>query len=251
MVLEIRNVTVTAGKARLIEDVSLSLQAGKLTVVLGANGAGKSTALAVLAGDTPPSNGEALLDGVALGALPPHRLAARRAVVLQHAPINFAFKVHEIVALSRPPLARSRWTADHAEERALHALDLTALADRSYPTLSGGERQRVQIARALAQLWHYAEAGQTGYLLMDEPTAHLDLKHQIVALEAARDFTVRGGAALCILHDLRLAHDFGDEIVLMKRGQIAARGTPDILKPAAIASIFDIPEDRAERLAVL
>jgi ABC-type hemin transport system ATPase subunit len=69
--------------------------------------------------------------------------------------------------------------------------------------------------------------------------------------EAARDFTVRGGAALCILHDLRLAHDFGDEIVLMKRGRIAARGTPDILKPAAIASIFDIPEDRAERLAVL
>lgn len=252
MALEIRNATVASGRATLIEDVSLKLEPNKLTVILGANGAGKSTALAVLAGDTLPSKGEALLDGEPLAKLSPHRLAARRAVVLQHEPIHFAFKVHEIVALSRPPLSRPNGQCDHIEERALRALDLMPLAERSYPTLSGGERQRVQIARALAQLWHHAEAGLTGYLLMDEPTAHLDLKHRIVALEAARDFVDGGGSALCILHDLNLARDFGDEIVLMKQGRIAARGqAPVLLQPAMIAEIFDISHDRAERLTVV
>jgi iron complex transport system ATP-binding protein len=249
--MELKTATVAVGKARLIEDVSLKLAPGALTVILGANGAGKSTTLAVLAGDLRPTRGEALLDGLPVAAYTPRALAMRRAVVLQHAPMNFALCVHEVVALSRPRGAALSHACDEIEERALRALELLPLAGRDYGTLSGGERQRVQIARALAQLWHHASPGQPGFLLMDEPTAHLDLKHQIIALEVAHGFTQAGGAALCILHDIGLAREFAGEIVLMKQGRIAARGpAADMLTASAIADIYDIPDERARRLAM-
>jgi iron complex transport system ATP-binding protein len=260
MALELRGVTVTAGRARLIEDVSLAVRPGMLTVVLGANGAGKSTALAVLACDMRPSAGEALLDGGPVGALTPADLATRRAVVLQHAPMNFSLCVHEIVALAGVSASESAQIAHkmrhipqwNVEESALNSLGLIPLAGRDYSTLSGGERQRVQIARALAQLRHHAEPGRPGYLLMDEPTAHLDLKHQIVALEVAQGFADAGGGALCILHDIGLAREFAGEVVLMKAGRIAACGTPgDLLSATVIADIYDIPDQRARRFAVL
>jgi iron complex transport system ATP-binding protein len=252
MALELDGVTVAAGRAQLIADVSLSIVPGKLTVILGANGAGKSTALAALAGDIRPAKGEARLDGVSLGSIEPRALAMRRAVVLQHAPLNFALQVHEVVALSRTPFGQAGAPADDVEERAIDALGLTALASRDYSTLSGGERQRVQIARALAQLWHHAGGSLPGYLLMDEPTAHLDLKHQIIALEAARRFADEGGAALCILHDLALAREFSDELVLMKGGRIAARGeASSLLTAVRIADILGVPDQRAQRLAML
>jgi iron complex transport system ATP-binding protein len=260
MALELRGVTVTVGRARLIEDVSLAVRPGVLTVILGANGAGKSTALAVLAGDMRPTVGEALLDGGSIGALTPADLAMRRAVVLQHAPMNFSLCVHEVVALagvSAPETAHiphnfGRVPRRNVEESALYSLGLMPLAARDYSTLSGGERQRVQIARALAQLWHHAEPARHGYLLMDEPTAHLDLKHQIVALEVAQSFAETGGGALCILHDIGLAREFAGEVVLMKGGRIAACGTPgDLLSASTIADIYDIPDQRARRFAVL
>ena len=252
MALEIRGVTVTAGRALLIENVSLTLEAGKLTVILGANGAGKSTALGVLAGDIQPSGGDALLDGAEITSLPPRELAARRAVVLQQAPLNFSLQVHEVVALSHMPYATRRKEADAVEARALAALGLIPLVNRDYATLSGGERQRVQIARALAQLWHHADGGRTGYLLMDEPTAHLDLKHQIIALEAARNFADSGGAGLCILHDLALAREFSNEVVLLKNGVVVASGDASrLLTSAMIAELYDIPDLHAERFAVL
>jgi iron complex transport system ATP-binding protein len=256
--LELKGVTVTAGRARLIEDVSFAIRPGTLTAVLGANGAGKSTALSVLAGDLRPAEGEALLDGRPIAGMPVAELAMRRAVVLQHAPMNFSLQVHEVVALSRTlqprasDLVQPRDAHLRIEEQALHALGLMPLAGRDYATLSGGERQRVQIARALAQLWHHAEPGRAGFLLMDEPTAHLDLKHQIVALEVARAFAAAGGGALCILHDIGLAREFSDEVVLMKHGRIAARGVADALLTAStIADIYDIPHKHAQRFSRL
>jgi iron complex transport system ATP-binding protein len=251
MALELRGVTVQAGSATLIEDVGFTVEPGRMTVVLGANGAGKSTALGVLAGDLAPATGAALLDGVDVATIAPLTLATRRAVVLQHAPINFALRVHEVISLSRIPYGMSARLADTVEERALVALDLIRLADRDYSTLSGGERQRVQIARAIAQLWHGAADARPGYLLMDEPTAHLDLKHQIVALEAARDFADAGGGVLCILHDLALAGEFSDAVVLMTSGRVTASGkAEELLTPAAIAGAYGISQERATRLAL-
>jgi iron complex transport system ATP-binding protein len=109
----------------------------------------------------------------------------------------------------------------------------------------------VQIARAVAQLWHGAADTRPGYLLMDEPTAHLDLKHQIVALEAARDFADAGGGVLCILHDLGLAREFSDSIVLMQSGRVAGIGpAQELLTPHAIAGAYGISPERAARLAL-
>lgn len=248
MALALDHVTVTAGQARLIQDVSLALEPGRLTVILGANGAGKSTALNVLAGDQRPAQGKVTLDGRPLADYTPRALAMRRAVVLQHAPMNFALCVHEVVALARAPFGTAA-QSDRAEERAIRTLDLEGLAARDYSTLSGGERQRAQIARALAQLWHAGDEPPT-YLMMDEPTAHLDLKHQITALEAARHFADAGGGALCILHDIALAREFADEIVLMKDGRVVANGAAAaLLTPAAIADIYGISGARANRLA--
>lgn len=251
MALELRHVSVRAGSAVLIEGVDLRLKAGTLTVILGANGAGKSTAMAALAGDLQPHSGAALLDGRPLASFSAIALARRRAVVLQHAPLHFAMCVHDILALSRTPFARSMQRGEGAEERALSALALSSLAGRDYTTLSGGERQRVQIARALAQLWHCNGDNGPGYLLMDEPTAHLDLKHQIIALEAARRFTDDGGATLCILHDVGLAREFADEAVLMKGGGVIASGAPaELLSTAMIAEVYGITDQRARRFAL-
>jgi iron complex transport system ATP-binding protein len=251
MALELRDVTVLAGGKTLISEITIALRSGKLTIILGANGAGKSTALSVLSGDMRPAAGSAILDGVSLADVPLPRLAERRAVVLQHAPINFALKVYEVVALSRSNFEITDVMADAVEEAALSALELLPLLDRDYATLSGGERQRVQIARALAQLGHNAEKGLPGYLLMDEPTAHLDLKHQIVALEAARHFAESGGAALCILHDIALARDFSDELVLMKDGRIAAHGDArELLTSETIADIYQISGSRARKFVL-
>lgn len=250
MPLSLKNVTITAGGKQLIGGVDLDLLPGRLTVILGANGAGKSTALNVIAGDQRPSRGDALLDGLPLHSFTPGELARRRAVVLQHTPINFSLCVHEVISLARTPFSGNARFSDGIEERALHQLGLMPLAARDYSTLSGGERQRVQIARALAQLWHYGNASVASYLLMDEPTAHLDLKHQIMALEAARAFADEGGGALCILHDLGLAREFSDEIILMKQGRIIAKGAaPSLLTSEMIAQIYDISGQRAKQLA--
>jgi len=250
MTLQLRDVTVTAGASTLIKDINLTVRPGQMTVVLGPNGAGKSTALAVLAGDTQPTEGKALLDGTDLRDVSLRALAARRSVVLQHAPINFALSVHEVIALSRPRFDQSDDRADAVEEYTMQSLGILPLAGRDYGTLSGGERQRVQIARALAQLRHYKEEGRAGFLLMDEPTAHLDLKHQVIALEAARDFADEGGGVLCILHDLPLAREFCDQLIMMKDGRIARSGAPHSLLTAdLIAQIYDIPHQRAAQLA--
>lgn len=248
MVLALEQVTVRAGAAVLLRDVSLAVRPGRVLAVLGPNGAGKSTALNVLAGDRRPSLGRAHLDGQALQSISRRVLATRRAVMRQHAPMNFPLLVHEVVALARHPFGQVS-TERAAIREAMAAVDVLPLAGRDYSTLSGGERQRVQIARALAQLWA-GEDGAPRYLLMDEPTAHLDLKQEIVALEAARQFAESGGGVLCILHDVGLARAFADDIVLLRGGRVFAAGAPSsVLTAANLQSLFDLPASRAEALA--
>lgn len=249
MALMLEQATVKLGRAVLIDRVSLAIRPGQVTVMLGANGAGKSTALGVLAGDIQVSSGRATLEGRDVKSIPLAELALRRAVVCQHAPISFPLMVHEVVALARHAARGSHRRHDHAVEQAMHETGILALAGRDYSTLSGGERQRVQIARALAQLVDPGE-GEPPYLLMDEPTAHLDLKHQVRALEIARDLASRGGGVLCILHDMALAREFADEIVLMRAGAVLDIGGPaTILTSHNIEAAFDLAPERARAMA--
>lgn len=218
---EMRSVSLARGGRTLLADAGLCLARGKVTVVVGPNGAGKSTLLKVLAGEMRPGSGTVLLDGDPLASLAPRSLARRRAVLPQHTEVAFAFRVAEVVGLGAAPSPRR--TAMVA--RLLERVDLAGFSERLYDSLSGGERQRVQLARVLAQLERLPREAP-GFLLLDEPTASLDLAHQLLVLEVARAHAVAGGGVLAILHDLNLAAMCADELVVLKAGRILAAGPP-------------------------
>jgi iron complex transport system ATP-binding protein len=242
-VLEALDVHVAIGGARLLDDVSLALRPGRVTCLLGPNGAGKSTLLRVLAGALAPDRGAVRFGGRPLGRWPAAALARRRAVLSQSTSLGFAFTAAEVTALGRSPHARASSAA--LDRRivlaAMAAADVGHLAARRYPTLSGGEQQRVQLARVLAQLMDGTERFDGKVLLLDEPTSSLDLAHQQQVLAAARSVASAGGAVLAILHDLNLAAAVGDEIVLMRAGQVIASGGPAaVLTAGNVKTVFAI-----------
>ncbi|MFK8251514.1 heme ABC transporter ATP-binding protein [Ancylobacter terrae] len=228
-------ISVLAGRRALLDGVSVTVVPGSVTVVVGPNGAGKSTLLKVLAGESRADAGRVTLDGVDIRALGAAGLARRRAVLAQSVHVAFPFTVAEIVAMG---LIDGRDRAGRVG-RALARVDLGGFAGRFYGELSGGEKQRVQIARALAQL----ESGEgPGYLLLDEPTASLDLAHQLLVVELARAVAAAGGGVLAVLHDLNLAAMAGDHILALKDGCEAASGAPDaVLTDDHLARIYGVP----------
>lgn len=228
--LEARHVTVRRGPKVLVADASLSIVPGKLTAIIGPNGAGKSTLLRVMAGELRPSDGAVSLDGRDIRDIPVARLATRRSVVPQSTNLSFPFTVLEVVMLGAtvPGFGIKDPEAAAAARDALAAVGLRTLENRMLHELSGGERQRVHIARALCQL-HTAPRGpgETAALLLDEPTASLDLKHQDGVLTVVKEQSQSGRAVMLVIHDLNLAAAFADEVVLMADGRIVGQGTPD------------------------
>ncbi len=237
--LEAKSVSVRLGDRTVVAQASLAIRPGRVTVLIGPNGAGKSSLLAALAGDLSPSQGEVALDGMALSAFRPAELARRRAVLTQTVELAFPFTVDEVVRLGLPQgLARAE--ADAAVEQALAAVDLAGAGPRSSTAMSGGERQRAHLARVLAQL-AAAPDGRPRYLLLDEPTANLDLAHQLATLAIARRHADAGGGVLAVLHDVNLAAMAADELVAMKAGRIVAAGPPAaVLTDATIAAVYDV-----------
>jgi iron complex transport system ATP-binding protein len=228
--LEARHVTVRRGTKALVADASLTIVPGRLTAIIGPNGAGKSSLLRAMAGELQPTEGVVSLDGIDIRDIPVARLAARRSVVAQSTNLSFPFTVLEVVMLGAtvPGFGISDTEAAAAAREALAAVNLMAFEARMIHELSGGERQRVHIARALCQL-HKAprRPSEAGALLLDEPTANLDLKHQDDVLTVVKEQSHLGRAVLLVIHDLNLAAAFADEVVLMADGRIVGRGTPD------------------------
>lgn len=240
--LEARNVTVTRGDKKLLDQISLEIVPGKLTAVVGPNGAGKSTLLRVLTGEIKPTDGTATLDGTNLCDFAAAQLAARRAVVSQSTTLAFSFTVLEVVMLGAtvPAFGISDPAAQVAARDALEAVGMAKFESRPLPQLSGGERQRVHIARALCQLQMAPRTDDRPLaLLLDEPTASLDLKYQRNVLKVIRSQAQSGRAVFLVIHDLNLAAAFADEIVLMCEGRIAARGRPnDILNESTLSDVY-------------
>jgi iron complex transport system ATP-binding protein len=240
--LEARHLRVTAGIHTLLENVSLALAPGELVAMVGPNGAGKSTLLKALCGDMPVAQGVVRLGGRQLTAWSRRQRAQVMAVLPQSSSLAFSFTVLEVVLMGRTPHLRGAETAHDCRIalEALAAVDMTAYAHRLYPTLSGGERQRVQFARVLAQVWE-VPAGEARYLLLDEPTASLDLAHQHSTLATARDFARHRVCVVVVLHDLNLAAQYADWIVMLKGGRQLGAGRPqDILTPEMIRMVFGI-----------
>lgn len=224
--LALQNVTASYEPGRVddteLQDVDLALHSGELICVLGANGAGKSTLLRVASGLMPASRGEVRLMGTDVASLSRADIARSLAVVEQQQELALGFTVREVVAMGRAPHLGS-WmrlgAGDEAiVESALQRCDLGALASRPAHALSGGEQKRVGIARALAQ--------EPRVMLLDEPGAFLDIRHQLDLYELlATEVKERQLACLVVMHDLNVAAQFADRIVLMKKGRIVASGS--------------------------
>lgn len=234
--------TYKVGNKVLVQDISFTLKHSEFLVILGANGAGKSTLFHMLSGDRKPSGGSIVLNGKDLQEYTVHQLSLLRAVVNQQNLMNMAFTVEEIVLMGRYPHA-GKSVIEEDLQIANAVMELTGikgLANRSYLTLSGGEQQRVQLSRVLAQIWDVKNA----ILLMDEPVSSLDMLYQQQTLAIAKKLTQRGTTVLAILHDINLASQYADRIIMLKDGRKCYDGIPsEVLSSANISSIFNIDAD--------
>jgi iron complex transport system ATP-binding protein len=235
-ILRLERVTVQYGASTVLDNISFDVAAGSMTAVIGPNGSGKSTLLRVLGGLVAPVSGFGRLDGRDLATTTPRDRARRIAYVSQDTTIPFEFSVRDIVAMGRSPYLSPWGYESEADEdaiaQAMELMELNGLADRSILDVSGGERQRTVIARALAQ--------RPTVLLLDEPGANLDLRHQ-VALHALLQRLNRttGLTTVTVSHDLNAVAS-AHHIVALLRGKIHAMGPPNaVLTERAIAEVFD------------
>ncbi|MEU8762918.1 heme ABC transporter ATP-binding protein [Streptomyces sp. NPDC048659] len=235
-VAEAAGLRLALGRRPVLDGVDVTVRAGEVLALVGPNGAGKSTLLAALAGDLAPDAGEVRIAGRPAGAWSAAELALRRAVLPQDAALSFPFPVAEVVRMGRAPWTGTAGEADD-EAAVAEALALTETAEfaaRPFPALSGGERARVALARVLAQ--------RTGLLLLDEPTAALDLRHQELVLGVCRARAAAGVAVVAVLHDLGLAAAYADRVAVLHEGRIAAAGPPaEVLGGELLSRVYRQP----------
>jgi iron complex transport system ATP-binding protein len=231
----------------VLRGVDLRLEQGELVALLGTNGSGKTTLLRVLAGTLRAGSGSIDLFGRPLAEFSRAALARRVAVLPQSLELPAGFRAGELVEMGRAPHAQRRFGPTRADEeaveRALIDADALDLAHRHIEELSGGERQRVLVAMALAQ--------EPDLLLLDEPTLHLDLAHQVALLNAIDRLRLRRGlAVLAVLHDLNLATAFAPRVALLSAGVVVADGPPgDVLTPDRVREAFGVAVEDAHTRA--
>lgn len=227
-------VTVKAGESVLLDDISMTVTYGRVLALVGPNGAGKSTLLSVLTGDCTPTRGVVLLDQDPVATLSAAVLARRRAVLLQTNRVSFGYTVGQVIAMGSAP-----WRGMGRDEAAvisgaIQRAHVGHLVDREYGSLSGGEQARVTFARVLVQ--------DAPVVMLDEPTAALDLRHQEELLSVARSLADEGRAVIVVLHDLSLAAAYADEMAMIARGRLVAVGEPAaVLTEERVAAVYQAP----------
>lgn len=247
--VELRDIGFGAGGRDILDQVSIRFEPGTLSVLLGPNGAGKSTLLRIAAGLLPAGRGVVSYADQPIRTWDTVKLARIRAVLSQHAQPAFPLSAREVVEMGRYPHFQripSR-TDQMAVERALERVEMSGFRDRAFATLSAGEQQKVHMARVLAQLDAGGHEGGSGRVLfLDEPTSNLDVHHQLQILTIARGLLAQKVTVIAVLHDLNLACDFADHLVLMSRGRLAHSGlASDGLPGPLLESVYGV---RARRL---
>ncbi len=239
MRVEVERVSFHYGSAKVLNSMTLTVQEGDLLGVIGPNGAGKTTLLRCLTGVLKPSGGTVLIDGREVGTFTRKELARRMGALPQEPASDFDYTVEEVVSMGRLPwvgfLGRIGKVDVDAVEEALRITGLQVLRPRPISTLSGGERRRTFLARALAQT--------PRFLILDEPTVHLDISHQYEIMDTIKRLSQRM-VVVCSLHDLSLASQYCTALVLMKDGRIIRAGTPEhVLEPEALTEAYGIHLD--------
>ena len=243
--VSVKNVSLSLPRSNhnILDEISFDLSPGRILGIVGPNGAGKSTLLRLLYRYHKPTTGTIEIGGTDIWKITARMAARKVAAVLQEQPTDFALTVREIVALGRTPHhvgfgGSNGAQDDHIVGAALNRMDLNGFSNRSLGTLSGGERQRVMVARAIAQ--------EPCVLILDEPTNHLDIRHQLEILELIKDLPL---TIVTSLHDLNMAADICDEVVILKDGKLKGSGVPEaVFSAEAISGTFEVAASY-ERLA--
>ena len=255
--LQARNLEIRVGSKQLLAEVDLTLEVGELLAVLGPNGAGKSTLLSALAGDREPSSGAITLDCVPLAQVSDAAQAERRAVVRQAPTVAFDYRAIDVIEMGWLPDVVPATCYERAIEEVLEETETGTFAERIFSSLSGGEQQRVVYARALLQLWRPSKDYAPRWLLLDEPTANLDIKYAIALLESVRAQTWRGVGVAIVLHDLSLAARYADRVLLLDQGRPVGLGAPEVVMTSeTLSRIYETPvlveqHQALDRLVVL
>lgn len=239
--LSAERVSFVAAARPLVRDVSLELAPGEVVGVIGPNGAGKSTLLRLLCHELDPSSGTVTLDGKALSQVPRAERARRIAVLPQHAALDFPYTGQEVIGMGRLPAGTSAVVDRRVVDEVVAFTGVEALARSRYTTLSGGERQWIHIARVFAQLWDRMDGA---VFLMDEPTAPLDLAHQLRLADMIGKVRNRGAAILVVMHDIDLASRLADRLALLAGGALERLGDPaSVLTPDALRRAYGVEAD--------
>lgn len=236
-ILEARGVSVVRGGRRILDSATVAIAPGTLTAIVGPNGSGKSTLLRALTGLWSPASGSVTLNGQPIAAMPRREMARRLSFLPQDTRCDFAFTVQEMVAMGRHP-HRGRFEPEresdrHAIDEAIATCDLEDLRLRTVDRLSGGERQRVAIARCLAT--------EPDAILLDEPTAHLDLEHALSIVSLCRALADAGRTVALATHDLGTVVRYATHVLVLQHGRVAGFGTPaDVLTPQMCKEVFSV-----------
>lgn len=243
--LEIKKAGYSIGKKWLVQNISYQFLPGKCYMLCGPNGAGKSTLLKLLSLQSVPDEGEIFYNGVKVDHRKKHYYAQFRAVLSQQVDISFPMEVDEVIMMGRYPHFDINPTKKDHEicEEVIQLQNLESFRKRNFLTLSGGEKQRVQFARVLAQIWEMPQEGAR-ILLLDEPISSLDIKYQFDFLHHVKQFLNDKTIVIAILHDLNLALNYADEVLLLNEGKLFSSGAPtEVLSPENIEKVFHLKSD--------
>lgn len=234
--LSVSDLVVDVPGRRILDNINVEFHGGEVVALVGPNGAGKSTLLGAIAGDRTPSAGSIAINGVDITKTKLIELARQRAVLVQENKLSFPFSVNQVVEMGRSPWHGTEHEDedDNIIDKAIDIAEVGHLRTRSFQSLSGGEKARVAFARILAQ--------QTDILMLDEPTAALDIKHQEAVLKQARAEALSGKVVVVVLHDLTLAASYSDKVIVISQGVVTAQGTPrDVMTSERLTEVYQYP----------